>query len=272
MPTNLLYVTEPITLFPIIKSILKEFGSFSGYRLNFQKSECYPINELALKIKQNSIPFRLATSGFKYLGVNITRSLTSLHAANFTPLVENMKDDFLRWDALPLSLSGRIQSVKMNTLPKFLYMFRSLPLFLPKAFFRSVDRAISAFVWAGKKPRIGQRILQRPRDVGGLALPSFIHYYWAANIQKLSFWINVPETDWCMLEAQSCYNSSLRALLYSSLPLKTSFHSLNPIVHSILKIWIQFRQHHKFSAASSLGPISNNHLFPPSVQDSTFSR
>lgn len=268
----LLYVSDPINSFPAIQLLLKNFGSFSGYKLNFQKSECYPINELALKISQNSIPFRLATSGFKYLGVNITRSLSSLLGANFTPLVENMKADFLRWSNLPLSLSGRIQSVKMTTLPKFLYMFRCLPVFLPKAFFQSVNKAISSFIWAGKNPRIGRPLLQRPRNVGGLALPSFIHYYWAAHLQKLSFWINAPETDWCIMEAQSCHGSSLQALVYSSLPLKPSSHSLNPIVLSSLKIWIQFRRHHKFIAASCLGPISSNHLFPPSALDSTFSR
>ncbi len=211
----LLYVNNPLSSLPAIKSILLEFGSFSGYKLNLQKSELYPINNLALQIQQVSIPFRLASSGFKYLGVNITRSLACLHTANLTPLVENMKKDLLRWSTLPLSLSGRIQSIKMNVLPKFLYMFRCLPIFLPKSFFRSIDKAIMNFIWAGKIPRISKDFLQRPRTKGGLALPKLIYYYWVTNIQKISFWINAPETDWCILEAQSCHLSFLSALVYS---------------------------------------------------------
>lgn len=142
---------------------------------------------MACQIQQTSVPVRLVKSGFKYLGVSITHSLASLNAANFTPLVEKIKNELLRWNSLPLSLSGRIQSIKMNVLPKFLYLFRCLPIFLPKSFFHSIDKVILNFIWAGRIPRMSKALLQRPRDVGGLALPKLIYYYWTSNIQKISF-------------------------------------------------------------------------------------
>lgn len=43
------------------------------------------------------------------------------------------------------------------------------------------------------------------------------------------------------------------------------------MVLNTLKIWYQFRRHFKFVAVSSLGPVNNKHLFPPSLSDSTFS-
>lgn len=43
----LLYVRDPIASNPHILSLLTTFGSFSGYKLNIQKSECFPINQLA---------------------------------------------------------------------------------------------------------------------------------------------------------------------------------------------------------------------------------
>lgn len=43
------------------------------------------------------------------------------------------------------------------------------------------------------------------------------------------------------------------------------------MVLNTLKIWYQFRRHFKFVNGSSLGPINDNHLFPPSLSDSTFS-
>lgn len=268
----LVYVSDPEASAPVIVSLLDDFGAFSGYKLNFRKSECFPINESALKIQQESFPFHLAQSGFKYLGINITRSFTSLHAANFTPQVNQMKADFQRWGSLPLTLAGRIQSVKMNILPKFLYLFQCLPLFLTKSFFRSVNQSITSFIWANKVPRVNKGFLQRSRDVGGLALPSFIHYYWAANVQKVLFWLHLPDTSWCVLEGQSCCSSSLPALVYSSLPIKMSQFTSNPIVLSTLRIWTQFRCHYKFTSASLLGPISRNHLFPPSSLDLTFTQ
>ncbi len=71
----LLYVTDPIASIPEIIHLLDDFGKFSGYKLNLQKSECLPINQSGQKLKQNDLPFHLESSKFKYLGVNVTLSL-----------------------------------------------------------------------------------------------------------------------------------------------------------------------------------------------------
>src|SRR4029434_2632440 len=176
-----------------------------------------------------------------------------------------MKDDFKRWSALPLTLTGRINVVKMTVLPKFLYVFQCLPLFLTKSFFKSISQAVNSFIWGNQAPRVKKDLLQRQRCVGGLALPSFIHYYWAANIQKIVCWLHSPHISWCVLEEQSCKQSSLRALIYSSLPIRSSSFTSHPVVLSTLKIWNQFRSHYKFMSASTLGPIHKKHIFHPSI-------
>ena len=100
----LIYVTHPLSAIPVINSILVEFGSYSGYKLNFSKSEFYPINAAASIITQTEIPFRLVPDGFKYLGVNITRKMSLIQDANFSPLLTKMRSDFQRWSSLhPLS-------------------------------------------------------------------------------------------------------------------------------------------------------------------------
>lgn len=113
--------------------------------------------------------------------------------------------------------------------------------------------------------------MQRCRLSGGLALPSFQSYYWAAHIHKLCYWLQSPGTCWCKLELPSCRGSSIAALLYSSLPTKLSLYTDNQVVLNTLKVWYQFRRHFKFTVISSLGPLNNNHLFPSSLLDSTFS-
>ena len=76
--------------------------------------------------------------------------------------------------------------------------------------------------------------------------------------------------DWCQMEAKSCRSTSLPALVCSSLPLPFSHYTSNPIVLSSLKIWSQFRTHFKFKTPSTLAPLTNNHMFAPSVIDCAF--
>uniref|UniRef100_A0A3B1IT35 Reverse transcriptase domain-containing protein n=1 Tax=Astyanax mexicanus TaxID=7994 RepID=A0A3B1IT35_ASTMX len=169
----LLYITDPTVSIPAVLSILENFSTFSGYKQNLGKSECFPINISACHLQQADLPFQFSPSGFKYLGINVTRSLSSLASANFTPLISKVTADIQRWGNLPSPLIGKINVVKMNILPKFLFLFQSIPLFLPKHFFDSLDKIVCSFIWDGRPPRVRKKLLQRCRLSGGLALPNF---------------------------------------------------------------------------------------------------
>ena len=266
----LLYISDPVSCIPNIINILNDFGIFSGYKLNLSKSECFPINNLALQLPDNALPFHISKSGFKYLGIRITRAFSDLYAKNFKPLLQELEADFKRWSGLYLSLPGRVSCIKMNVLPRFLYLFQSLPILLSKSFFQSLNKLISSFLWASKNARIRREFLERPRDKGGLALPNMRNYYWASNIQKVIYWYQSPQLDWCKIEANSCTSTSLPALVTAGLPLSPSKFTSSPVVSSSLRIWIQFRQHFKLKEFSIYSPICNNHLFPAAKIDSTF--
>jgi len=87
----LLYISDPTLGIPQVVKILKHFGTFSGYKLNFSKSICFPINSKGLLILNTDIPFQLSISGFRYLGINITQGFPNLYKENFPPLIENLK-------------------------------------------------------------------------------------------------------------------------------------------------------------------------------------
>lgn len=91
----LLYISSPSSSLPIILRILEQFKKLSGYKLNLQKSEYFPVNTLAEKLPQALFPFKKVSEGFKYLGIHITKSFTELFAKNLSPLVEHFKADFL---------------------------------------------------------------------------------------------------------------------------------------------------------------------------------
>lgn len=119
----LLYIAEPVQCAPEIVNMLHRFGSFSGYKLSFSKRECFPVNNSALTIAETDLPFPLSRSGFKYLGINVTRTLSGLYDKNYIPLINNLKINLQKWRVLNLSLAGKIACVKMNILQRFLYLF-----------------------------------------------------------------------------------------------------------------------------------------------------
>lgn len=162
----------------------------------------------------------------------------------------------------------------MNTLPKFLYLFQCLPIFLPQIFFRKIDTIISEFIWNKSPPRICKQFLQRPKTSGGMALPNLRFYYWAANLRIIQFWLRSDSLSslpiWLNMEATSCSPVSLLALAHAPISISPSAYTKNIIVRTSLRIWTQFRRHFGLQTYSVLAPITANPIFPPSLVDDAF--
>lgn len=98
-------------------------------------------------------------------------------------------------------MSNRIEIIKMNVLPRLLYLFQSLPLDVSQSQFNEWDGMISRFVWNGKRPRIRFKTLQLAKEKGGRALPCFQDYFYAAQLKPLICWcIPSYEARWKTLE------------------------------------------------------------------------
>lgn len=134
MRMTLLYLSQPLSSLPKLVTLLTEFGKISGYKVNIQKSELMPVGDGVSLLSLRSVPFKISIKKLKYLGVWVSHKYKDLYGANYPPLLTNLKQNFERWDHLPLSLGGRINTVKMNVLPKFLYIFQCLPFFFNKIF------------------------------------------------------------------------------------------------------------------------------------------
>lgn len=123
-----------------------------------------------------------------------------------------------------LSLIGKINVVKMNVLPKYVFLFQCLPIKKKKK--KESDKTISHFLWNGRTPRIGQKVLQNCKFNGGLSPPNFQLYYWAVNINRITLWSKSVDVPWCQLEVQSCPSSSLPALTDSVTVNPSGFYGL----------------------------------------------
>lgn len=96
-------------------------------------------------------------------------------------MVDKLHTNIKNWNFLPFSIIGGINAIRM-------YLFQTLPIYLPLSFFKQLDSIILSFVWANKPPRIFKAHLQKDVNRGGLGLPVLRRYYWAANARAITFW------------------------------------------------------------------------------------
>jgi len=164
----------------------------------------------------------------------------------------------------------------MSVLPKFLYLFQCIPIFIPKSFFVALDSSISKFLWNKKKkiPKLRKAILQKTKQLGGLALPIFLIYYWATNILSNLNWFHssnfVTPPSCFHIENASCMPSSLAAHLCLPYTISPTKYSNNIVVKNSLKIWTQFLRHFGLHNTPLLSPNHSNPLFNPSILDCAY--
>lgn len=144
-----------------------------------------------------NLPFKIAADSLKYLGVILPENAKDIYKLNYLTMLENLKCNIESWSTFPLSMVGRVNAIKMVTLPRFLYLFQNLPIFLPKTFFKALDSIVLPFVWGFRAHRISKLHVCKPRSMGGLGLPNFQHYYWAANCRALSYWKKISSSGAC---------------------------------------------------------------------------
>ncbi len=77
----------------------------------------------------------------------------------------------------------------MSILPRFLFLFQNLPLYITPTCANIWEGLLRTFLWDKKRPRVKLKVLQQKKG-GGFALPNLINYYYAAHVKLILIWMN----------------------------------------------------------------------------------
>ena len=114
---------------------------------------------------------------------------------------------------LPCLWAGRINILKMSTVPRAIYIFSAIPIKLQTVFFTELEQIILEFVLKQIKPQIFKAVLRKKNGPVGINLLDSRLYYKAAIIKRVWYWHKGRNVDeWNKmerLETNSCTYDNL---------------------------------------------------------------
>lgn len=126
----LLYITNPVVTIPNLIQEFGHFGILSNVKVNYDKSEALtiPLSSKTLDLQRN-FSFKWQKEAVKYQGTYIPRDFTKLQDFNYPPIIQNITKLLQKYNRMVFSWMGRINKVKMDILPKLLYILRQSQYF-----------------------------------------------------------------------------------------------------------------------------------------------
>ena len=189
-----------------------------------------------------------SVDSFTYLGIQITHGIEEIFQTNYDPVIASTHDSIERLSKLPISQIGRINMLKMSTLPKILYLFQNIPLPPPPNFFYRLKKLFCNFIWKNRRPMTG--------GGGGLKCPNLLWYCWASQLRTMRFYYSTENSPaWKDIESGS-EKIPLPAYIYSDSLKNLRKNTTKPIVKNMIVVWYNVHKYlNEKSAHSRLSPI-----------------
>lgn len=205
------------------------------------------------------------------MGIYIPTDLDKLQEYNYVPMVQKIARTLQQYEKGMFSWIGRISIVKMDILPKILYVLQTIPIFPSTNTLDKLHRSIGKFVWGGKTPRIKRTVLNKTKEDGGLALPDIDIYLRAIMITRIVDWShNRVNKQWVKLE-EDITTLKLKSLPWIKKAQRPPEREMPSLVVATLKAWDNMIKRGSGSTyRGPMTPLFSNPEFPLTLEAKTF--
>lgn len=186
---------------------------------------------------------------------------------NYAPLLRQIKQDFRRWDRETFTWFGRTNIIKMNVMPRVLYLLQTLPIKIPSNFLKDLRSRFLRFIWAGKPARVRRNILALPKGKGGIGFPDPVRYREALQLARVMEWCASVRKPHVQLE-QATTKIPLEGIAWiekSELPTIVKKHPLTGA--TICSIYMIFKKTNLSPNPSPMTPVLGAPDFLPGLID-----
>ena len=186
-------VLQDIESAKLFLSEVERFGSFSGLRLNKEKTEGL---WLGSNSDNKTKPLSISWPGkpLRILGVYFSYDKTSCDKYNFEEKISKVRSVFNIWKSRNLTLLGKIQIVKTFIISQFLYTCSVITM--PSKYFKEVNGLIYNFIWRGKRDKLKRSVMVSKFEKGGLKAPDLQLMIDAAKINWIKRYLFSEDHVW----------------------------------------------------------------------------
>ncbi|KAJ1106762.1 hypothetical protein NDU88_004162 [Pleurodeles waltl] len=188
-------------------------------------------------------------------------------------LIWEVQRDLETWGRLKLSWLGRMAAVKMTILPRVLYVFQALPVEPPPQTIATLQTAVLRFIWEGKATRLPRRVMYRPEQEGGLAVPCLLRYFQAAQLCFLLEWSRPSsEKHWCFMD-QAVVGSHIWKESWLRRRHRARGLYVSPVTEVSMRVWDRVASRMGLTTfPSPMTPLGANPDFGPGLQSEALRR
>lgn len=147
------------------------------------------------------------------------------------------------WSSMPISLLGHINVIKMNILPKFLFLFQLIPLPPPPQFFSKMKQLFTKFTWNNRRSWLRLSLLYLVYERGASQLPylTLLIYNGISGplkleLQRTGFHLNLTYYGYTLkvLALKACVLTRIYTLHLSK---KLKPLTDNPFLRNAINVW-----------------------------------